>query len=227
MRDVVAAHLRAAIPNVRIVHELVCGSCRADIAAVSIDRIVLVELKSERDVLKRAEKQMDTFGRLAHGAVLVLDQKFFDRTPYNNGAARCVAPDGWERSVDGEVWHYPQPSPSADYGSGSLYRWQLPRPSLRQPRAFDFLGLLWRAELVDEAVRHRIDAHRKMDMVTIAAAMAWHMTGREIAEAVCRQLRLRSFPEADEPICETGARVTARSASNDLYREIELKTAHP
>jgi hypothetical protein len=199
MRDEVAAYLRVQIPNVRIVHELVMGHVnRADLAAIGRDRIIAVELKSSRDVLKRAEKQMDTFTALAHDAILVLDQKFFDRSPYKSGEARCAAPDGIDRS-GGEIWHYPQPAADAGLGGGSMYRWRMPRPTLRQPRAFNFLGLLWRAELVDEALRHGVAATRKMDMVTMQAEMAWRMTGREIAEAVCRQLRMRKFPEADAP----------------------------
>lgn len=205
MRDDVAAYLRAAIPGARIVHELVMGHVnRADLAAISRDRLVTVELKSSRDVLKRAEKQMKTFDRLSHAAVLVLDQKFFDRTPYADGRARCVAPDGWERyEVGCEVWHYPRPPEDAEIGAGQFYRWHMPKPTLHQPRAFNFLGLMWRAELVAEAERHGIAATKKMDMNTIQAEMAWRMTGREIAEAVCRQLRMRAFPEADAPIPET------------------------
>lgn len=66
MRDVVTNYLRSQLPNVRIVHEMVMGRInRADLAAVGRDRIVAVGLKSARDVLKRAEKQMETFGRLA------------------------------------------------------------------------------------------------------------------------------------------------------------------
>ncbi|MDE2096889.1 MAG: hypothetical protein KGL39_06540 [Patescibacteria group bacterium] len=197
MRDNVAGYLRQQLPGFRIVHELVMGHVnRADIAAIGGDRLIAVELKSSRDVLKRAEKQIKTFSSLAHAAILVLDQKFFDRAPYNNGAARCVAPDNIARS-NVEIWHYPQPGPDADLGGGSMYRWRMPRPNLHQPHARLFLSLLWRAELVEEAKRHGIDATRKMDMVTIAAAMAWRMTGKEIAEAVCRQLRARRFPEAD------------------------------
>lgn len=209
MRDEVADYLRSSLPNVRIVHELVMGHVnRADLAAIGRDRIVAVEIKSARDVLKRAEKQMDTFTRLAHHAILVLDQKFFDREPYDSGGARCAAPDGVDRS-GGEIWHYPRPAPSADYGGGSMYQWRLPRPTLKQPRAFNFLGLLWRSELVAEAQRHGIDATRRMDMVAISSQMAWQMTGREIAEAVCRQLRARSFPEADAPMFETEMRASA------------------
>lgn len=201
MRDAVAGYLRQQLPGFRIVHELVMGHVnRADIAAIGRDRIIAVELKSSRDVLKRAEKQVSTFDALAHAVILVLDQKFFDRSPYKNGEPRCAAPDDVRR-FNTEIWHYPRPEPDAGYGGGSLYQWEIPQPSLRQrqPRAFDFLGLLWRSELIEEAERVRI-ATKKKDMATIASAMTWQMTGKEIAEAVCRQLRARNFPEADPPI---------------------------
>lgn len=202
MRDEVANHLRRELPGYRIVHELVMGyTARADLVAIGRDRIIAVELKSSRDTLKRAEKQVVAFRALSHATVLVLDQKFFDRRPYRNGEARCAAP-----SVAGrpEIWHYPRPAPDADYyGGAGMYQWIVPRPPAgpqRQPCAFDFLGLLWRSELVAEAERHGIAAPRNLNMSKITAAMVWQMTGREIAEAVCRQLRARRFPEADPPL---------------------------
>ena len=53
--------MRAAFPEARIIHELMVlqGGCRIDLAAVEPDRLILVEVKSERDVLTRLERQRE------------------------------------------------------------------------------------------------------------------------------------------------------------------------
>lgn len=199
IRVAVVARLHADLPMARVIHELVCGSNRADLAAVTRDRIVLFEIKSERDTLDRCERQMWTFGEAAHDAVLVAHQRWFDHTPYHDGAPRMAWPE--TKRVGDAIWAYPEP----DLGSTVMayqYRWTLPRPSLRQPRAATMLGLLWRAELLAECGRHRISCGPRTNMDSMIEQMAWLMTGREIAEAVCRQLRARPFPEADAPIVE-------------------------
>lgn len=199
IRDALVAHLRAVAPRGRIVHELVVGECRADIAVVEPERLILFEIKSERDTLDRLDRQMKTFAALSHGAVAVLHERWFDRTPYNDGKPR-MAFDGAHGGFD--VWSFPAPD-LAVYRYASAYRWDTPRPSIRQPRAFDFLNLMWRDEMAVEAGRHRISCGPRANMAQMAEQMAYLMTGREIARAVCRQLRLRSFPEADAPISES------------------------
>lgn len=71
----------------------------------------------------------------------------------------------------------PRPKPARDVREAFLYRWTLPRQS----------------------IRHRIVANSRTTCVEMVDQMAYLMTGREIAQAVCRQLRLRKFPEADAP----------------------------
>ncbi len=196
IRDAVAERLRRDMPQARIIHELVCGGSRADLAAVERERVLLFEVKSEKDVLARLPTQLRDFTGSAHGVVLVAHEKWFDKTPYNNGSARLAWPHraDWRHSV----WVYPEATPDP-YGS---YQWRLPRPSLAQPHAAALLCLLWKAELLAEAARHRISVTARSRMPDIVEMMAWHMTGAEIARAVCRQLRARQFPEADLPIVE-------------------------
>lgn len=142
---------------------------------------------------------MAEFKAHSHGAVAVIHEKWFDRTPYSSGAARMVFPD----RVSGiDVWCYPEAACEVAPTSAPLYRWLLPRQSIRQPEAFGFLNLMWRAEMANEAARHRIATGSRANISSIAEQMAYLMTGREIAKAVCRQLRLRPFPEADPPIAE-------------------------
>ena len=144
MRAAVAERLRLLMPDARIVHELVCGERRADLAAVQPERITLIELKSERDKLDRCEGQMDTFCKVGHRAILVAHERWFDRTPYNTGHERCTWPG--ENSHRYTVWHYPEP-PQDNPTVASWYRWKIEPPCLAQPPARFLLGLLWAAEL--------------------------------------------------------------------------------
>lgn len=200
IRDALVAYLHRHAPSARVVHELVVGGCRADVGAVFRDRLILFEIKSERDVLKRLEDQVKQFTAAAHDVVIVAHEKFFDTTPYQNGNRRIA----WPHEAKGyygkypSVWAYPDPT-----WSPHGYRWEMPRPSLRQPHASTFLDLLWRDELAAECFRHRIAVTSRTSRWPMIEEMAWLLTGREIAEAVCRQLRQRSFPAADAPILES------------------------
>lgn len=206
IRVAVVARIRRDLPRARVVHELVCGSSRADLAAVEPDRVVLFEIKSERDTLDRLENQMKAFIAASHVTVLVAHDCWFDRSRYNDGSERVVWPHPFRGS---EIWCYPEQAPT-NIGSG--YRWNLPRPTLRQPAARKLLGLLWRQELIAECNRHRISTARRPTMDVMIDDMAWLMTGQEIVKAVCRQLRTRPFPEADAPIVEDAPKPTAAPA---------------
>lgn len=191
LRAAVTAYLREQRPDAVILNELQVGGCRADLAMIEPQRVTLFELKSERDKLDRAADQLRAFRAHAHETVLVADRKFFDRTPYDNGNPRCA----WEHEVGRGclVWHYPQPPENASLGDGEMYRWRFEyiRSHQTEPMATTFLHLLWRDEMIAEAKRHNVPFNRKMAMWDISRAMAWHMTGREICEAVCRQLANR------------------------------------
>lgn len=60
LRAKVEAMMRQRWPGGRIVHELQCGQMerRLDLACITPDRLVLAEIKSERDTLKRAVAQI-------------------------------------------------------------------------------------------------------------------------------------------------------------------------
>jgi hypothetical protein len=199
IRTAVVERLRRELPGARIIHELKVGGGTniADLATVEKDRLLLFEIKSERDVLKRAKKQMECFSKHAHGAILVLHERWFDRTPYSDGSKRFVVPDEF-RSYGWPTWCYPEDAD--DSAHGRFYRWVLPRPSLRQPAARALLGILWRQEMVNVAAAHRVSIGRRENMTSIGDQLAWHLTGREICHAVCRELRQRPFAAADAPI---------------------------
>ncbi|WP_224406148.1 hypothetical protein [Afifella sp. IM 167] len=221
LRDAVVAHLHDAMPKARVVHELVCGGCRADLAAVERDRLTLFEIKSERDTLVRLAEQVRQFTRAAHAVVVVAHEKHFDRTPYKNGQPRFAAPDelhspGGHRYD--ELWCAP---PDADDGTGfrGLYRWHLPRWSQKQPQAYYLLDLLWRDELIAEASAHQVPFGKRPTRHVLITQMVWEMTGREIAQAVCRQLRRRAFPEADAAIVEDAARPVGPARGVELFSQ--------
>ncbi|TIL30008.1 hypothetical protein [Mesorhizobium sp.] len=195
IRDALVAHLRVQMPKARVVHELVCGSNRADVAAIEPDWIVLFEIKSERDVLARTAKQMETFRQAAHAAVLVAHIKWFDQKPYANGSPRLAWPADREYGTD--IWCYPEQE-SNSYPL--TYRWRLPARSYTQPHARLMLDMLHKAELIEECGRHRISTSARSTCHDMIEQMVWLMTGREICQAVCRQLRARHFPEADAAI---------------------------
>lgn len=200
IRDALVAFLHSHTPDARVVHELVVGGCRADVGAVFRGRLILFEIKSERDVLKRLDEQVRQFSAAAHDTVIVAHEKFFDTAPYHDGNRRIAWPHPLQ-SYYGRtpsVWAYPDPEWSP-YG----HRWAMPRPSLRQPQACTFLDLLWRDELAAECSRHRIAVTSRTPRWPMIEQMAWLMTGRQIAEAVCRQLRQRPFPAADPAITES------------------------
>lgn len=200
IRDLAAARLRQMMPEARIIHELVVGGCRADLAAVQPERVTLVEIKSRKDTLKRLEEQVRQFGRAAHEVIVIADERWFDTTPYNNGNPRFVPSDALQQAgANVTIWAYPERQERPSYSAWSIPRWW---GAHAEPHAARLLEICWKDELLAECRRHRIAATSRTNMPTMIRDMALLMTGREIARAVCRQLRLRTFPEADAPIFE-------------------------
>lgn len=168
------AWARRRWPDARVVHELniAYGSNRIDLAAVSPDYLGMIELKSERDTLKRAEWQVAAARRCASEVWIALDVKFEKKLGeialpwdvgvliYEQGALRCV-----------------------DYRHS--------RPLF--PQAQRMLQLLWAAELraafgnhgnMNTAIRYAVDNYGLK-----------HITG-----VVCHALRGRTFARGDAPL---------------------------
>lgn len=64
IRDKAVALLREALPDARIIHEFDLFGVRMDLAAVTPEEIVLVEIKSERDKLDRLANQISFATRI-------------------------------------------------------------------------------------------------------------------------------------------------------------------
>ncbi|WEK50365.1 MAG: hypothetical protein P0Y66_22430 [Candidatus Kaistia colombiensis] len=196
IRDALVDFLHRELPKARVIHELATGGCRADVAAVEPERLMLFEIKSAKDTLDRLSAQMKEFQAVGHHAFVVPHEKWFDRTPYDNGAARFVWPRDEYRY---DVWAYPE-----DAGSSSvtpyMYRWRLPKPTLSQPHSRNLLFLLWKDELLAECAEHQIKVNSRTRNPDLVDLLAYRLTGQQIARAVCRQLRGRPILEADPPI---------------------------
>ncbi|MCS4089755.1 hypothetical protein [Rhizobium sp. BK176] len=207
IREAVIARCREHWPEGRIIHELAIGGCRADLAVVTKAHVFAFEIKSERDTLTRLESQFRFFDACTHGCIVVAHEKWFEEFTYNNGS-RGVRPGELLKEYDHRslgLWAYPEPAPG--YWQTERHRWRKPGreyhfDELKQPRAASLLGILLREELTIEARRHGIPFKSRWPVTPIISAMAYGMTGRQVAEAVCRQLRARTFAAADDPIFE-------------------------
>ncbi len=205
IRDAVIARCREHWPDARIIHELAIGGCRADIAVVTPEHLFAFEIKSERDTLERLDRQFKFFDASTHGCIVVTHECWFEKFTYNNGG-KGVRPGPELKEYDIRatgLWVFPEPD-AGDWQT-ERYRWRKPGrdfsfDQLRQPRAANLLGILLKEELVIEARRHGVPIKTKWPVTPIINAMAYHMTGRAVAEAVCRQLRIRRFAKADDPI---------------------------
>lgn len=210
IRDAVVDRCRQHWPDGRIIHELAIGGCRADLAVVTKNHVFAFEIKSERDTLTRLDSQFRFFDGCTHGCIVVAHEKWFERFTYNNGSEGfrpCELLKEYDHKSLG-LWAYPEPP--TGYWQTERYRWRKPGrdygfDEVRQPRAANLLGILLREELVIEARRHSVAFKSRWPVTPIISAMAYHMTGQQVAEAVCRQLRARRFAAADDPVYETGA----------------------
>ena len=191
MRDAVERWGRKKWPLARIVHELVMdrGTVRADMAFISPDHLVAVEIKSE----------YDNTTRLLH----------------QGGMFRLAVPELWIASphrhiADAELIRYLMPSIGVCLTDRDSLIGPLPStfeiedvhqaaPFMPWPEAC--LSLLWVAELAEEASRAKlIQTKSRLSHATLIRAML-KLTWPEQLSAVCRQLRSReAFWRADPPI---------------------------
>ncbi len=207
IRVAVVARLREIMPAARIVHELnVAGtsSNRIDVAAIDRQAIVAVEIKSRKDTLKRLDEQWIAFSRCCHLVVVAAHEKHFieHREPHWRESLpaelRLNHPgfENWSRRKS--IWRYPRPDRDP-HGYDQPWTFCAIRDVRKQPQASAMLDMLWAEELRAECSRHRLASGSRRNRPEMIADMVWNMTGREIAEAVCRQLRSRSFVRSDLP----------------------------
>ena len=178
------AMLREVFPSARIVHELVLeqGGCRIDLAAVTTDRLICVEIKSERDVLTRLPAQVAAMREVADAWLVVTADKHVDK---------CRKIAGWTRTVsetDLEQDRY-------------NFRRQLFRDAhvglCNAPARF---RMLHAAEL-----RAISCPSKRANRTLCMTAATDSLTGSQVRRAVCTALRNRGFPRADPPVSPSPA----------------------
>jgi hypothetical protein len=170
------ALLRKAFPDARIVHELVLrqGGVRIDLAAVTPDRLVCVEVKSERDVLDRLPAQIAAMKLVCDAWRVATADKHLDK-------CRDIA--DWHRVIGETSLDAP------GYGMR-----ELPRDAMHGLcNAPARLDMLWANEL-------RYIAGAKGPRMSSMIRASDSMTGAQIRRAVCAAIRARSFPRADPAI---------------------------
>jgi hypothetical protein len=170
MRDAVEAWGRARWPQARVLHELVVGNCRIDMAFITPDHIAGVEIKSSMDTLDRLPKQLREFS--AHLPELWLAHA--DRWEAGLANATPGVTFGRLQIRDGAV--------------GDWSSWYRPRLTVTAPT----LALLWRNELHAVAVRHGLlSAKARTPAYSIEPLLARRLTGDQIIAEVCHELRSR------------------------------------
>jgi hypothetical protein len=186
LRGLASDRLRALMPDARIINELnvETGQRRVDLAAVSPNRIVFVEIKSRKDTLDRLKEQVRLF------------------VPCCHALAVCYASEKWTWSSISAAGgygfdHWPEDKAS----SWTIDHWHRNRP----PSTNALLELLWQSELEAEAFRAGVASRRRIPREGLKRALWENLTGLQVVEAVCRQLRRREFAEADAPIVELEA----------------------
>lgn len=216
IRDAVVPRLRQLFPEGRIVHELNTrgqGSSRIDLASISEDKVIAVEIKSEKDKLDRLGHQINDFTRCSDWLIVAAHRKHFadyreagwrqdvpTRLQLNHDTAKVLH----RCSVDGDVWCFPDTDDErVDGRFSSDGVWPVARAyyGLRfGPAPADLLNMLWADELRSECARHGISAGSRRTIIEMIVDMCAVMTGRDIRRAVCRQLRARPFSEADDAV---------------------------
>lgn len=192
MRDHVETWGRGRWPDARVFHELVIGECRLDMAFIRPKDLIGVEIKSSKDVLTRLEKQKQIFGQCLPEFWLAIAPKWRDSPdkPYFRNEI-VVGENGVEPSL---------------YGG-----WQ---PFRNSGVYSAMLELLWADEARSIAARKGCLSGKYVPRHTVIPELALHLTGAEILEEVCRELRGRSTKfKADAPIRDEASRRLARTTN--------------
>ncbi len=191
IREPVVARLREMVPGCRIIHEINAESFgnRIDVLAVGTDRLVAVEIKSERDTLKRLPDQIKAMRSVTHETCVAIHEKFLKQS---HGS---VYPPDEARNAT--VWVYPRLERKGHVQCGA--EWQDRDGWKKTFRCLPIgaMEMLWRNELhnicrtLDVTRASHLTRHEAMDEIR------WIMSGQKITETVCATLRNRACVEAD------------------------------
>jgi hypothetical protein len=208
IRTAVVDRLRLLRPAARICHEVNCGSgpTRMDLIAVDATEIIGVEIKSEKDVMKRAETQLKGMRDVAHHSILALHEVHLEEHETNAWAAHYGKLDGNHYALQvpkleyGQIpWVYPERTRCANY-DGETGPWREPERRLQFALPSTAIHLLWRDELAWLCDHLSVSRGRRSTMRDMVRALCWHANGKELTAGICAALRHRKFAEADTAI---------------------------
>lgn len=223
IRAKVEAALRREFPDARIVHELNMsqGGIRLDLAAVRPDGITLVEIKSERDVLKRLRDQI-TAARRVTGDVRVYAAEKHRAGLVNAHRHHLADADGktiydWVEGKGGRRSGHTRPNPAyiadlfkcrvlIEKEEGFVWCEEM-HPSWWHRWMFEYsadprqlVELLWAEELRTLLAGAGLSASSRAARDETKRIAVEHMTGQQIRRGVCAALRARTFARADAAI---------------------------
>lgn len=171
MRRAIATWGRPRWPDARLVHELVVGASRIDMAFVGPEYLVGIEIKSSRDTLDRLHDQHRVFSAMLPLTIYALAPIWRDQA---------------------EVW------PQIFVEGGAIYNDGIHWYKVDRSVTAQMLHLLWAAELRNVAARTLISHGSRSPRQTMIGDLARALTGDEIVREVCRELRARdAFPRCD------------------------------
>ena len=214
IRESVVARLRLLRPSARICHEVNVssfGPTRMDLIAVDTDELIAVEIKSAKDVMKRAETQIRNMNAVAHHTIIALHEVHLVEQETNEWAAHYGRRDGKhylqdvppEAKLASLTWAYPERSRSPaglDYHTGT---WREPERRYLTSLPSPALDMLWRDELAWLCGTLRVSCAKRATMTDMLRELRWHCNGKELTRGICVALRRRKFAEADDAILET------------------------
>ncbi|MFC5346248.1 hypothetical protein ACETK8_15690 [Brevundimonas staleyi] len=187
IRDKAEIFLRRHWPDARIVHEFEVGGARLDLAAITEDRLILVEIKSEKDTLSRLDNQVRRSDFIGGLTFVMIAERWIDQMPPLGYRTIGLVEDG-----DGF---------SQFIGRGRRFALTphhlCPTKDRYNSRAL--MGLLLKPELYAMGKPH--GAKTKHDVSELQHIVHENLTGREIRRGVMAALRARHFGWAcDAPI---------------------------
>lgn len=177
--------LKSEYPDSTIVTEMSVadwGNARIDVAAITDDEMVGIEIKGEGDSPTRLELQGITYGQVARKMWLLV-------TPEGTLSERCrkKRPRGWGVLAveDGKV----APRIRSQFGDGTV--WHDKPGQSQQFNPYAMCGTLWRDELFDLAVRKNLQPGKKARVADLTETIVDHLPVPEIHDAMIFQLRRR------------------------------------
>jgi len=200
IREKVVAGLRTAQPDARIIHELVIGACRADVAAVTLDAITLVEIKSERDTLTRLALQLKNFAEVTQDVRVYAAAKHRPNLERMSSHLLRTDTGGYrgnpEHVAELDRAHIWSERDDAGFDLVKSPTWVDAQRLINPAKVWN---VLWADEMrvALGGVAQGLSKTPMRDMTRLAVE---NLSGRQIRQAVCLALRSRQFARADNPV---------------------------